>query len=166
MYKAPVCFLLCRNISPCAGGLARGSKPSSLSIFYELWHRASFIIFQPKFYRRPGCYKIFCLNSLHLLSQRNINGDLGLPLMFCNRGCFIQTTKWRGNHSITKCLLLPLVLQTQLGFQLSFKFSFCFFLKFIGYFSGKYSCTLICKCCPQTRDWCLRLSLRVIFRAT
>jgi hypothetical protein len=110
MYKAPVCFLLCRNPSPCAASLAGGSKPSSLSIFYESWHRASFMIFQPKFYR--GCYKIICLNSLHSPSQRNINGDLSLPLMFRNRGRFIQTTKWRGNHGITESLFLPLILQT------------------------------------------------------
>ena len=106
MYKAPVFFLLCRNPSPCAASLAGRSKPSSLSIFYELWHRASFIIFQPKFY--CGCYKKICLNGLYSPSQRNINDDLSLALLFRNRGCFIQTTKWRGNHGITECLFFRL----------------------------------------------------------
>ena len=109
MYKAPVFFLLCRNPSPCAASLAGRSKPSSLSIFYELWHRASFIIFQLKFY--CGCYGKACLNSLYSPSQRNINDDLSLALLFRNRGCFIQT-KWRGNHSITECLFLSLIFQT------------------------------------------------------
>ena len=110
MYKAPVCFLLCRNTSPCARCLAGGSKPLSLSILYKSWHRASFMILQPKFY--CGCYKITCLNSLHSPPQRNTNGDLSLPLMLCNRGRFIQTAKWRGNHGITESFFLLLILQT------------------------------------------------------
>ena len=78
MYKAPACFLLRRNPSPCAASLAEGSKPTRLSMYlYESWYRASF---QPKFYR--GRYNIICLNCLHSPSQRNINGDLGPPLVF------------------------------------------------------------------------------------
>ena len=80
MHRAPVCFLLCRNIYPRAGGLARGNKPSSLPILYKSWHRASFMILQPKFYR--WCCKIICLNSLHSPSQGD-NGDLGLlPMLY------------------------------------------------------------------------------------
>ena len=62
MYKAPVCFLLCRNPSPCAASLAGGSKPSSLPILYKSWHRASFMILLPKSY--CWCYKIISLNTL------------------------------------------------------------------------------------------------------
>ena len=110
IYKALVCFPLCKKKSPFAAGLARGSKPSSLSIIDRSWYRASSMIFQPKFY--CGCYKMIRLNSLHSPSQRNINGDLSLPLMFYNRGRIIQTAKWRGNHSITESLFLLLILQT------------------------------------------------------
>ena len=59
---------------------------------------ADFMFLQPKFYRR--CCKRICLNNLHAPSQRNVNGELGLPLMLCNRGCFTENTEWRGNYGV------------------------------------------------------------------
>ena len=61
MYSTKYIYLRKRNmyklqsVSPFArthlhaAGLAGGSKPSSSYILYKSWHRASFMIFLPKF---------------------------------------------------------------------------------------------------------------------
>ena len=104
MYKALVCFVLCRNPSPCAASFAGGSKPSSPSIFYKLWHR------DPPTQILPWVLQNDLPYSLHSPSQRNNNGGLSLPLIH-NRGRFIQTTKWRGSYGIPESLFRLLILQ-------------------------------------------------------
>ena len=104
-----------------------GEQASSLSILYKSWHRASFMIFQPKFY--CGCYKIICLNNLHSPSQRNINGELSLPLMFCNRAASYRPPSGEAIMASQKAFSFSLFSKRSIAPSLASNLASAFFLR-------------------------------------